>query len=265
MPFYQLIVHGQMTGVVVLGAALLWLGMFRHRSAVLLAAALLLLSIKPHLLLLPVVLAIRLRMWRALALSAAGGAVAVGAAMLALGPATSWEWLHLAARAATWDEQNGISLYGMFGWNAFLRGLFGVEFPLARTLMTLTLIAATTVLAARTVPELIRRGGHASAFICMLAAMVLASPHFYAHDLLILAVGVLALFLSPGQQERSFGLLAAAVLWVATYLHLDILGATRLNVVVLVLASTVLSGALQCRRQLPARRAFRIPSRVEQL
>jgi hypothetical protein len=256
MPFYQTVVHGQMTGVLVLGVVALWIGMFRGRSDGWLVAGIVLLSIKPPLLVVPLALAVVQRRWRPLAWAGTSGAVLLAASAATLGPGVIGDYLRLSFAALGWDEVNGISTYGMFGWNALLRSVIGPEATVARAVITVLLTMATICATAWGVSRLLLARAPVLAFGLTISAMILASPHLCAHDLLILAVPIALALRDPRPAARHLAVLVAIAALLVTYFHLDLLERLGVNVTTLAIgaffAATV--AAAGPRLQLAARR-----------
>jgi hypothetical protein len=228
MPFYQVLLHGQMTGIIMVGWALVWLSLFRGSSDSLLVAGFLLLSVKPQLALTAFLAAAAIGRWRAIL---AASILIIGlfaASAIAFGPQTITDYLGLMWNATRWDEVNGISIYGMFGWNGLARAMLGTEHESARSILSVLFTAATAALMVIGLRSKRARNYPEFAFASVLAASVLMSPHLYAHDMLVMSLAFVVIGQSTvvGAQRA----LALAVLfWLTMYFHWDTMPVIRLN------------------------------------
>ena len=224
LPMYQAVVHGQMTFLLLAGFSLYCLGLLAANKEKYVVPGLLLLALKPVFLALPLLYLALRRQFRLLAAFAlAEGALIIVAAML-FGWELPFDYVSLSIQAIGWDEVNGISTYGMFGWTGFWRGVLG---PDAHGLqMTLTMTSALATIGAFI--WVCHRGG---SMRLSLAAMVLAalliSPHSYMQDLLLLTIPAL-LLLSDRMSAVTFAFIGFG-LWFAVYFHFDTLASTGLG------------------------------------
>ena len=141
--------------------------------------------------------------------------------------------MHLSVQAVGWDEKNGISIWGMFGWNAFSTALVsGAHLP--RVLLTATLDLVTFGACGWTI--LRRRPGPEATFALIVFGALLISPHLYEHDVLLAALPVFLLSTLDGEPQCRW-LLYAATGWVVLYFHFDILSATHVNPTAVCLAA----------------------------
>ena len=179
------------------------------------AGWLLVLSIKPQLLLLPVALLATRRRTRALGLAALGGAVAALGAMASLGAGT---FVSYARNLRALESHFG---RGSPAGMPNARGLFTLAFGDRRALVeTLTIVVwglAAVALAARWA----RRRGHESwesAFATCLAATLIVTPHLFVQDLVLwavalaLAVATVGLASNAGGRWARFALVSARAL-----------------------------------------------------
>jgi hypothetical protein len=243
LPFYQALVHGQMTFLLLGGFCLLCTGVLRPRGAPLVLGGLLVLALKPVLVVFPLVLLATRRQFHVLAAFVVIEGMLVAIAALVFGTSLPLDYVSMALKALSWDEVNGISTYGMFGWTGFWRGIVGPE---ARELQTILTIAssAVTLAAAMRVFRHSRERPHVALSVAILASL-LVSPHSYAQDLLLLSIP----FLLLGTFDTSKGNIAvAAVLsWFALYFHFHVLDATGVgpgNVALILLGAWLVREAL---------------------
>jgi hypothetical protein len=243
LPFYQAVVHGQMTFLLVGGFCLFCTGVLRGRGMTLVLAGLLLLALKPVFLVLPLLFLVVRREFHVLAAFVLVEGLLVILAALAFGTDLPMRYVSMSLQALSWDEVNGISTYGMFGWTGFWRGVIG---PDARELQSVLTAASTGVTLAVTALafDRTRERPLVALSACALASL-LVSPHSYAQDILLLCIPFLLLAESDGWQR---GVVISGVLtWFALYFHFDVLEATRVgpaNVALIFLSVWVLRGAI---------------------
>ena len=234
-PFFQTVLHGQTTFFLIAGWTLLWIGCFRGRSDWLTAAGLVLIAHKPQLVILPVAFLFLSGQWRPLLKAAlvvcALTALAVGMTGLRIVP----DHVRLLLSAGTWDDTNGISTWGMFGWNAFSRGLLG-EAQVARMVLTAVLDLGTVVLVIASLRRRCQMLPPEAVFGVLIFASLLLSPHVYEHDVLIAALAAFLLATSGTPAMRALWTAYALAGWFVLYFHLDVLTATSVNVSALWLA-----------------------------
>jgi hypothetical protein len=261
LPLYQTLVHGQMTFLLLAGFCLYGAGVIhagRDRSTI---AGLLLLALKPVFLPLPLLYLALRRQYALLAAFAAVELSLVVVAAILFGTRLPLDYLSMSLDALGWDEVNGISTYGMFGWTGLWRGVLGPE---ARELQ----VALTALCSIATVAAFawaFRRGDKPSLALCaMIPASLLISPHSYAQDLLLLVLPLLL-------QTEGRGSLARVALplgaWFAAYFHFDTLAATGLgpaSIALAVLTGFVLIEAIGARLALrEVRPAVRVPASLD--
>lgn len=239
MPFVQILIHGQLTLFLATGWMLLWLGAFRETRGRLAAVGLVVLATKPPLLAIPVAHLVLTRQWPTLLRSTGALAILTGAAISVAGIDLLTDYVRLLAGAATWDEENGISTWGMFGWNAFARALLGADATSSRLLLTLTLDAFTLAVIARVAPQLMARGLREEVFAIVVFGSLLISPHVYAHDLVFAAVPILLFVTCERASVRNAWAIYAVIGWFVAYFHFDVLAPTGVNFGALWLAGGV--------------------------
>ena len=144
------------------------------------------------------------------------------------------DYVSLLVRASAWDDTNGISTYGMFGWNAFSRALFHHDVA-ARAALTVSLDVLTYAGALVAVRS---RAGRSPerAFGVVVFAALLVSGHLYAHDVLVAALPILLLTTTANRFEAGAWVLFALLGWGVLYFHFDLLSSLQINATCLWLA-----------------------------
>ena len=223
MPFHETVLHGQVSFLFVAAWLCLWFGAFERRDDRLVVLALVVLAMKPQLAIVPIAYLLLTRRWRAL-LAAAGLEAALGiVATAALGPTVYLRWLGLLLEAMSWEDQNGIWVHAMFGWNAFTRALVGEGHQLVRASLTAALSAATALYCLRASRALHIRERQVELFAMLVFASVLMSPHLFAQDLILLATPLALLVLRRTGRERGVWLAFGALGWFLTFMHFELL------------------------------------------
>ena len=244
VPFFQTILHGQASFFLAAAWVLIWLGAFAGRRPWLTALGLFLLAFKPPLLLLPIGFLIWRQQWRAIWRFAAVLGVCAAGTMAVVGPAAFLAYPGFMLHAASWDDTNGISTWGMFGWNAFSRALLGPHELASRSALTLSLDVATLVAIARALPRLRAADRKEEMLACLVFGSLLISPHVYAHDVLFAVVPLMLLATGGTWRTRMFWIAYAAAGWVVLYFHFDLLSVGRLNPTALWLAGAIVAATL---------------------
>lgn len=155
-----------------------------------------LLSFKPQLLLMLVLVVIATRSWRMLAGLCATGAALLVASLLVSAPATA-EYFIRVPQLSRWIEMPGMQLAGMSCWYGFFRlTLSGSPLPV---IQLLTVVAS--VVTAGLVVERVRRAGLRDEVGWSMAMLgtLLISPHLLAYDLTLLLLPC-ALLVSLGHR-----------------------------------------------------------------
>jgi hypothetical protein len=264
LPVYQAVVHGQMTFVLLAGFCLYGAGILRPERSSYVVLGLVLLALKPVFLPLPLLyLVLRGRFHLILRFAAVEALLFVIAAAL-FGPRLPFDYVAMSLDALSWDEVNGISTYGMFGWTGFWRGILGPDAHVQQTALTTVSALATIAAFAATFA---RRDNPRLALAAIVIAGLLNSPHSYSQDLVLLVIPVIMLM----QEYRdirigySVGLLA----WFAAFVHFETLALTGVgaaNLGIILFAGFVLVRAADLRMpQLGARTAAvnRRPATIE--
>jgi hypothetical protein len=221
LPFVQAVVHGQMTFFLAGGFCLLWMSAFRERRPVLAAVALTVLSAKPALLVTACIWLLVSRQWRSLALFFAGQVVLVAATLPLFGLMQTYRYADLSLRALSWDETNGISSYGMFGWHGLLRGLVGPGRDVAKGISSLLLDLGTIAVLYAYLKRTLFSGTKEACFGAVIFAALLISPHSYSQDLLF-TVPALVL-LSTADRDSSKWIFTSIIFWITLRVHFSLL------------------------------------------
>ncbi|MEP7216623.1 MAG: glycosyltransferase family 87 protein [Anaerolineaceae bacterium] len=223
MPFHETILHGQMTMILLAGWVALWFGAFERRNDKLTVLGLTLLAVKPQLVIVPFVYLVLTRRWRSVGAAAAIQAVIGLAAMVFIDPMIHLRWLQLMISATGWEDQNGIWVHAMFGWNALVRATVGPDYHLLRTAITmgLTLVTAGFCVWAGRIASRERR--YAELFAMLVFASVLVSPHLFAQDLMLPVAPLVLLALTTSGRARRLWLAFGAAGWLLAFFHFDLL------------------------------------------
>ena len=248
LPVYQAAIHGQISFLLVLGLCLLYTSMQRQ-SARLSLPGLLILSLKPQLLLLPVILFVLQRRYRELAIAFAGGLVLLLAALSLSGVHALADYARLTVASTSWNGENGISTLGMFGWVGMVSGATGGQRFDALHQIVLILDALTLAFTAWGIWRGVRHGRDSGTLLSIaVAGALLASPHFYAQDLLLLVPVLLVMMHGTGPRHRSPNALAnffALAGWFTVYVHFTVLGDTHINPTTLYIVALLLMLVIQ--------------------
>lgn len=199
--------HGQLSFVLLFSFVAAFAA-FRRGDERLGGAALALLLLKPNLLLVPLAILLWKRRGAAIVGFAAVATFVVGISVLASGPAIVWRYPEFLRQASLWDDQHGIGIAGMFGWNAFVRVLVG-----PRHMDTVLLWSAVLAIPTFAATAWTWRGRWAPgerSFSMQYGAMVigalLVNPHVYRQDMMLMFVpGFLLLGATEGRTRTLFG------------------------------------------------------------
>jgi hypothetical protein len=216
-----------------------------------LAGALLgLLLLKPNYALVPVAILLWKRRWTAL-----GGFTSVAAVWLAVSlaaggfssllayPAFLWQ-------AASWDNANGISVAGMFGWNGLVRTLLGPGHHGAVNAWTAPLAIPTlAALALAWAGPWSAQGPHfAARYGSVVLASILVNAHVYRQDVVVAVVPGLLLLAATAGRERWAVTAALGFAWVSLAYHFPIARETSVAPTALALAALLLLSARLARK-----------------
>jgi hypothetical protein len=242
LPFFHVFLHGQMTFLLLAGFCLYGVGLLRERTAPVLGG-LLLLALKPVFLPLPLIYLALRRHFRLLAgFVAIEGALVLMAAIL-FEPRLPLDYLSMSVKAIGWDEVNGISTYGMFGWTGFWRGILGPDMHAPQ----MALVAVSSLFTIAAFCWTCRDGKNPLTVLGIMAlASLMLSPHSYAQDLILVAFAFLVLS-SSDQQNPTWPILAVGA-WFAGYVHFDLLPLSSIgtaNVALIILTGYAFANALR--------------------
>jgi hypothetical protein len=237
MPIYYALLHGQLSFLLFFLFVAVYI-LLKRGSDGLAGATLALLLLKPPLVLLPLlVLALNRRM-EALRgfLTCATGLVV--ASLLVGGPSSLIAYPELLATATTWDDEAGILIWAMFGWNAFFEALTGpADFPIPMLLAGAASIG-TLVLCLRAWkgPWNAQSPDFDVRYSILVLGVLLTSPHLYGQDLIIGVIPA-ALLYGASRDDRNRLVIVALVLaiWAIMRVHVHLLDATGLNFVTLLI------------------------------
>ncbi len=243
---HDTLLHGQISSFLMLVWVVVFLAVRagRNRAA---GAVLALLLVKPQLALFPIALLVWKRRWRSLQGFAVVALLGAVVSVLVAGPGVIASYPRFLLAAAGVDEANGVSIWGMFGWNAFVRGITGPDRQGLVTALALVLSLATGAVCLRAWAGKWDAASprFPAQFAALVVAALLASPHLYRQDLVILAVPA-ALLLIPNR-ESSLSLPRAAYFmagWSILFFHFRILPLTGLNLITLLMASALVMAAV---------------------
>ncbi len=177
-------------------------------------------------------------------------AVALAAAGELLSPGSTRDFLaNVPAAAASLQMHPGYNWGRQMTPTAFMRTLLGADSHVA-TIAGHAVSAAILVVVGWKAWTLRREhtdGNRVRAIVLAFLAMPLCAPYFMDYDLLLLVVP-LAMLVVCGQAH--FAAIAGAVLWLATWINVDLVAATRVNGVVLLLIAFVGAVVIWFRRDL---------------
>ncbi|MHB8516080.1 MAG: glycosyltransferase family 87 protein [Dehalococcoidia bacterium] len=210
-----------------------------------------LLLIKPNFVLLPLALLAWKRQRAALIGFGVAAAVVVGCSVAVAGPSVLWQYPQFLRAAAGWDDKNGISIAGMFGWNALVRGYFGPGHMTEVTLWSLALAVPTVAAVAWS-----WRGAWpatssslAVRYSTLLIGGLLINPHLYRQDMMLMLIPACLLAGAvSGRARVALGMTLLAA-WGLFLYHFYLLRTLGWNVSVPALAVLlVIAAALSLRR-----------------
>ena len=275
MPLYYTLLHGQFSFLLFFLFVAVYV-LLKRGSDGLAGATLALLLLKPPLVLLPLlVLALNRRM-EALRgfLTCATGLVV--ASLLVGGPSSLIAYPELLATATTWDDEAGILIWAMFGWNAFFDALTGPAGFLIPMLLAGAASVGTLVLCLRAWngPWNAQSPDFDVRYSMLVLGVLLTSPHLYGQDLIIGVIPA-ALLYGAFRVDRDRLVIVALVLaiWAIMHVHVHVLDATGLNFVTLLifaiflvarahLPDATLGARDKMRAGLPATGRPRLPERA---
>ena len=237
------VLHGQLSLLLMLGWLSFIVLQMKGRET-LSGAALALLLVKPQMAILPLVLLLWKRRWRALATFATVAWVLAMVSISVSGPRVLIDYPRFLLDSAGWENKWGITPGSMFGWNGFLARLLENNSP-AHLILTWTLSGVTAVAALAafrgpwtpTKPRfLLQCGG-------LMTAALLTNPHLYMQDLSLLALAV-ALGLAYALRTNQNVILWIGMgigIWLAQLWGLWILDNEGVNILTPVIAFTLIT------------------------
>ncbi|MHB8683761.1 MAG: glycosyltransferase 87 family protein [Dehalococcoidia bacterium] len=210
-----------------------------------------LLLIKPNLLLLPLLVVVGKRRWSALQGFAVAAALWAGASALISGPQVLWRYPHFLLDAAAWDDRNGISIVGMFGWNAFVRAWVGPGHQHLVEVWSLALAVPTALAVwwAWRGPWPHAAKAFAVPYSALVVGTMLVNPHLYRQDMVLMFIPAFLLLGAVHRRARVAVGAAFLCVWALFLYHFALLRWTGWNVSVPVMAVLLLlATALTLRR-----------------
>lgn len=253
IPFYWAARFGQISFFLVFGVCLLYASMLKEKARYS-VPGLLILSLKPQLLLLPVFLFLLQRRYRELTISAAVGAGLLLITAILAGPRSFFDYFQLVRASTSWDSQNGIYTSGMFGWVGFVGSATEGQASALRSGVVALLDAITLIAGAWAIRSGIQRHRHAAVLLSIaIVAGLLASPHFYAQDLLLL-VPVLLVTISMSPNNAPLPIVVAIAGWFIAYAHFAVLGLIHINITTLYMLALLVWLVLRDAVEAPGRR-----------
>lgn len=230
--------HGQPSFVLFFSFAAAFVAFASGRER--LAGALLgLLLLKPNYALAPVAVLVWKRRWDALKGFAAVGALWAALSVAASGVSVLWTYPSFLWEAASWDNANGISIAGMFGWNGLLRTLLGPGHHDAVNLWSLALAAPTlaAVALAWAGPWNARSPRFGTQYATVVLASILVNAHVYRQDVIVAAAPAFLLLAATSGRERLVASAALCAGWTVLAYHFPIARETSIAPTALALAT----------------------------
>lgn len=271
MPFHEIILHGQISLILVVAWIALWFGSVEGRDDRLTVLAVTLLAVKPQLAVVPVAYLMLSRRWRALTIAFAIQLSFGLIASLVLSPWIELNWLRLMLQAARWDDQNGIWIHAMFGWNAFIRAMVGSGHEFVRAILATCLSLTTAGLGAFWARSRYRGERQPELFGMLIFTAILISPHLFAQDLILAGLPFGLLIARRSGAERTGWIVLGLIGWTLSFVHFgwvmakpDELGINYVTLwvfVSFVACGMLLQKPLEARPDLPDASASGLPRR----
>ncbi|HEX5368431.1 MAG TPA: glycosyltransferase family 87 protein [Dehalococcoidia bacterium] len=247
MPFYYTLQHGQFSFLLLLLFTSVYF-MLKRRNDAPAGAVLALLLMKPQLLLLPLIFLVADRRYAALRAFAITAGVLALSSLLVAGPGGSLDYVKLMVQATGWHNENGITIFAMFGWNAFFTDVLGnTDFSLVTLLALVAAIGTIGVCVASWRSASNRDDTNFDLrYTVLMLGTLLVSPHLYGQDLIIGVLPLVLLYRSAYDSRMKLTLAATFVIaWGVMYQHFNLLNATGVNFVTLMMFGLLLLGAWQ--------------------
>lgn len=213
---FWLVGHGQFSMLLFLG----FLGFFwfqRQGKPGRSGLALSLLLFKPQMAILPVLVLLWRRDWSALTSFGSVTAVLVALSVAVSGPSVLWDYPRFALSSTGWEQELGINVERMYGWNGLFATIVANHSPLHIGL-TVVATVATAALVVRGLSS-VHPSSSRFALGCgaLVAGAILVNPHVYLQDLVLAALVIAFGFLGSRELRWSGALWAGAagLLWLA--------------------------------------------------
>ena len=211
---FWLVAHGQFSMWLFLG--FLYFFWFQQQGRPALSGfALTLLLVKPQMAILPALVLLWKKDWRALASFSSVTVLLVVGSIAVSGTSVLWEYPSFALNSTGWERELGINVERMYGWNGLFATIVANHSPV-HIMLTASATVATVGLVlwgfSSVQPSSSR---FALACAALVAGAILVNPHVYLQDMVLGALIVVLGFL--GSRELSwpgfFWVGAAAFLW----------------------------------------------------
>ncbi len=212
-----------------------------------------LLLLKPNYALIPVAALLWKRRWDALKGFGAVATVWVALSVAASGVSVLWTYPAFLWQAATWDNANGISIAGMFGWNGLVRTLLGPGHHDAVTAWSLALSIPTlaAVALAWAGPWTVEGPRFATRYAAVVLASILVNAHVYRQDVIVAAAPAFLLLAGTAGRERLAVAAALSAGWALLAYHFPIARETSIAPTALALAALLFLCVWLSRRSRP--------------
>jgi membrane-associated phospholipid phosphatase len=245
------VLHGQLSMLLLLGWLFFIVLQIKGRQEWS-GAALALLLVKPQMAVLPVIVLLWKRQWRALAVFAAIAYVLVAVSLLVAGPKIIIDYPRFLIESAGWDHKFGITTDRMLGWNGFVASFLESNsighLGLTWILSGATALAALFMFRGRWEPQEPR-----FLFQCgvLVVAGLLASPHLYLQDLSLMALALTLVLAYALRSNRAVlpWLAVAAGVWASQEWGPWLLDSHGVNLLTPVMALTLVGFMLPQRQR----------------
>ncbi len=198
-----------------------------------------LLLLKPNYALVPVAILLWKRRWTALAGFGSTAAIWLALSLVGGGLSSLWTYPAFLWRAASWDDMNGISIAGMFGWNGLVRTLLGPGRHDAVSVWTLALSVPTlsALALAWAGPWNARGQRFAAQYGAVVLASVLVNAHVYRQDVIVTAVPAFLLLSATSGRTRWAVVAALSGAWLLLAYHFPLARETSVAPTALAIAA----------------------------
>ncbi|MGI8550716.1 MAG: glycosyltransferase family 87 protein, partial [Dehalococcoidia bacterium] len=234
IPFYEGIFHGQITFLLLLSTCLLYCSL-RWNNISFTVAGLILLAMKPQLVLLPIIFLLLRRRYREVVIFAVLILVLTSTVVFLTTVRIIPDYLNLLLQSTSWRNVNGVFTPTMLGWVGFVSALFGSHHFAAQQLVVRILDILTLLFVSLVLYRGSRRGYDDVGLLSLsIVGGLLASPHFYPQDLILIVPVVLVAYLLKSENRRMIVAIGVAG-WFISYSYLDVLAKTHVNLATLYL------------------------------